>query len=133
MLELIIYFVILILVLHLVLHTWMLCFFCWLMMFSFTFGLAMILMIVGHYGGELSKLISIVFTILYFISGVLYSVHVIPEPYLSYLMYNPFIHNLEMIRHVLSPTYPIYHVSMSYFIKWIICVNFFRLAFVQSI
>lgn len=98
--------------------------FCWLMMFLFAFGLAMILMIVGHYGGELSKVISIVFTILYFISGVLYSVHVVPEPYLSYLMYNPFIHCLEALRHALSPTYPIYHVSMLYFVKWTICVNF---------
>ena len=94
------------------------------MMFLFAFGLAMILMIVGHYGGELSKVISIVFTILYFISGVLYSVHVVPEPYLSYLMYNPFIHCLEALRHALSPTYPIYHVSMLYFVKWTICVNF---------
>lgn len=101
--------------------------FCWITMFFFAFGLAMILMIVGHYGGELSKVISIVFTILYFTSGVLYSVHMIPEPYLSYLMYNPFIHNLEMIRHALSPSYPIHHVSMSYFIKWTICVNFLGL------
>ena len=59
---------------------------CWLMMFFFAFGLAMILMIVGHYGGELSKIISIIFTVLYFASGVIYSVHMVPEPYLSYLM-----------------------------------------------
>ena len=101
--------------------------FCWLMMFLFAFGLAMILMIVGHYGGELSKIISIIFTVLYFASGVIYSVHMVPEPYLSYLMYNPFIHNLEMIRHSLSPTYPIYHVDMWYFAKWTVCVNFLGL------
>ncbi|WP_066803294.1 ABC transporter permease [Moraxella oblonga] len=100
---------------------------CWLAMFFFAFGLAMIMMIVGHYGGELSKVIGIVFTILYFTSGVIYSVHVVPEPYLSYLMYNPFIHNLEMMRHSLSPTYPIYHVDMWYFVKWTVCVNFFGL------
>lgn len=98
--------------------------FCWVMMFLFAFGLAMIMMIVGHYGGEISKVIGIAFTILYFISGVIYSVHMVPEPYLSYLMYNPFIHNLEMIRHALSPTYPIYHVDMGYFVKWTVCVNF---------
>ncbi|MDO4699740.1 MAG: ABC transporter permease [Moraxella sp.] len=101
--------------------------FCWLMMFLFAFGLAMVLMIVGHYGGEISKIISIIFTILYFISGVLYSVHVVPEPYLSYLMYNPFIHVLEILRHALSPTYPIYHASMLYFIKWTVGVNFLGL------
>lgn len=101
--------------------------FCWLMMFLFAFGLAMVLMIVGHYGGEIGKIISIIFTILYFTSGVMYSVHVVPEPYLSYLMYNPLIHNLEILRHALSPTYPIYHASMMYFIKWTICVNFLGL------
>ncbi|OBX48738.1 ABC transporter permease [Moraxella nonliquefaciens] len=100
---------------------------CWVMMFFFAFGLAMILMIVGHYGGELSKIISVIFTVLYFASGVIYSVHMVPEPYLSYLMYNPFIHNLEMIRHSLSPTYPIYHVDMWYFVKWMMCVNFLGL------
>lgn len=101
--------------------------FCWVMMFLFAFGLAMIMMIVGHYGGELSKVISIVFTILYFGSGVIYSVHIVPEPYFSYLMYNPFIHNLEMIRHSLAPTYPAHHVDMGYFIKWTVCVNFLGL------
>ncbi|OOR88368.1 polysialic acid transporter [Moraxella caviae] len=100
---------------------------CWVAMFFFAFGLALIFMIIGHYGGEISKVISILFTVLYFTSGVLYSVHIVPEPYLSYLMYNPFIHNLEMIRHALSPTYPIYHVSMSYFLAWTACVNFLGL------
>lgn len=98
--------------------------FCWITMFLFAFGLALILMIVGHYGGELSKVVSIIFTILYFVSGVMYSVHLVPEPYLSYLMYNPFIHNLEALRHALSPAYPIYHVDMGYFITWVLCVNF---------
>ncbi|MDO5650807.1 MAG: ABC transporter permease [Moraxella sp.] len=97
---------------------------CWLTMFLFAFGLAMILMIVGHYGGEFSKIISIIFTVLYFTSGVIYSVHIVPEPYLSYLMYNPFIHNLELLRHALSPTYPNYHIDFMYFIKWLMAVNF---------
>lgn len=101
--------------------------FCWLTMFLFSLGLALILMIIGYYGGEISKIISILFSILYFASGVLYSVHIVPEPYLSYLMYNPFIHNLEAIRHALSPTYPIYHVSMGYFLGWTMGVLFLGL------
>lgn len=100
----------------------------WLGMFLFSLGLALILMIVGYYGGEIRKIISILFTILYFTSGVIYSVHIVPEPYLSYLMYNPFIHNLEMMRHALSPTYPIYHVSWGYFWGWVACVMFLGLA-----
>lgn len=100
----------------------------WLGMFFFSLGLALILMIVGYYGGEIRKVISILFTILYFVSGVVYSVHIVPEPYLSYLMYNPFIHNLEMMRHALAPNYPIHHISMGYFWGWVVCVMFLGLA-----
>ena len=101
--------------------------FCWMMMFFFCFGVALIMMVVGNYIGELSKVISIAFTILYFTSGVMYSVHIIPQPYLDYLLYNPIIHNLESIRHALSPSYPAYHIDMSYFIKWTLAVNFLGL------
>lgn len=104
----------------------------WAGLFLFSLGTALIMMIVGHYGGEISKIISIFFTILYFMSGIIYSVHIVPEPYLSYLMYNPLIHNIELMRYALSPTYPIYHVDMGYFAKWTICVNFVGLLLYQS-
>ena len=53
-------------------------------------------MIIGYYGGEITKVITILFTILYFASGIIYPIHIIPEPYFSYLLYNPFIHNIEL-------------------------------------
>lgn len=89
---------------------------CWLFMGAFTFGFSLIMMVTGHRMPELGKFIAISFTIVYFCSGILYSIHIIPEPYQSYLLYNPIIHNLEMMRHSLSPTYPIHHISMSYFL-----------------
>lgn len=107
--------------------------FCWLTLFLFSFGLALIMMVVGYYGGEISKVVSLIFTVLYFASGVIYSIHVVPEPYLSYLLYNPFIHNLELIRHALSPTYPAYHIDMSYFLKWMIFVDFFGLLLYKAV
>ncbi|STY86170.1 Polysialic acid transport protein kpsM [Moraxella ovis] len=88
----------------------------------------MILMIVGHYDGELSKVISIVFTILYFISGVLYSAHMIPEPYLSYLMYNPFIHNLDSSCFIAN--LPDLSCEHELFYQMDNLYEFFRLAFV---
>lgn len=93
-------------------------------MFFLSFGIAMIMMVVGHYAGELSKVIGIFFTLLYLMSGIIYSIHIIPEPYLSYLLYNPIIHMIELMRHALSPTYPIHHIDISYFFKWVIGVNF---------
>lgn len=100
---------------------------CWLGLFLFSLGVALIMMVIGHYGGEISKIISIIFTILYFISGIMYSIHIVPQPYLDYLMYNPFIHNIELIRHSLAPTYPNYHIDIWYFFKWMIAVDFIGL------
>lgn len=93
-------------------------------LFLLSFGVALIMMIVGHYGGEIGKVIHIFFTILYLASGVIYSIHIVPEPYLGYLLYNPIIHSIELMRHALSPTYPIHHIDMSYFLKWVMAVNF---------
>ncbi|MDN3398060.1 ABC transporter permease [Psychrobacter sp. APC 3426] len=101
--------------------------FCWITLFIFSFGVALIMMVVGFYGGEISKVITIFFTILYFLSGIVYPIHVIPEPYFSYLLYNPFIHNIELMRHAFAPNYPAYHIDISYFLKWTFAVNFFGL------
>lgn len=100
---------------------------CWLTFFMFSFGISLIMLVVGHYTGELSKVIGILFTFLYILSGIIYTVHIVHEPYLSYLMYNPIIHNLEAMRHAISPTYPNYHVDMWYFLKWMIGVDFLGL------
>lgn len=101
--------------------------FCWFTLFLFGFGLALILMVVGFYGGEVSKVISIIITILYFISGIVYPIHIVPEPYFSYLLYNPFIHNIELMRHAIAPNYPTNHIDMWYFLKWMIATNFLGL------
>lgn len=93
-------------------------------LYLLSFGVALIMMIVGYYGGEISKIISIFFTILYLTSGIIYSIHIVPEPYLGYLLHNPLIHIIELMRHALSPTYPIHHIDMIYFFKWVLAVNF---------
>lgn len=107
--------------------------FCWITLFLFGFGLAMIMMVVGYYGGEISKIISLVFTILYFASGIIYSIHIIPEPYFSYLLYNPFIHNIELMRNALAPNYPAYHIDIGYFLKWTVGVNFLGLLMYKAV
>ncbi len=103
------------------LHVWL---FCWITLFLFSFGCALIMLVVGFYGGEISKFISIIFTIIYFASGIIYPLEIVPEPYLSYLMYNPFIHNIELMRHALAPDYPTHHIDILYFLKWMVAVLF---------
>ncbi|WP_201508592.1 ABC transporter permease [Psychrobacter alimentarius] len=101
--------------------------FCWVTLFMFSFGIALITMVIGYYGGEITKVIPIIFTIIYFTSGILYPIHIIPEPYFSYLLYNPVIHNIELIRHSFAPNYPAYHINIGYFLKWMFAVNFLGL------
>ena len=98
--------------------------FCWITLFIFGFGTALIMMVIGYYGGEISKVITILFTILYFTSGIVFPIHVVPEPYFSYLLYNPFIHNIELMRHAFAPNYPADHIDIMYFLKWMFVVNF---------
>ncbi|WP_201582379.1 ABC transporter permease [Psychrobacter immobilis] len=107
--------------------------FCWITLFLFSFGVALIMMVVGFYGGEISKIIAILFTILYFTSGIIYPIHIIPEPYFSYLLYNPFIHNIELIRHAFAPAYPAYHIDITYFLKWTVAVNFLGLLMYKAV
>lgn len=104
---------------------------CWFTLGLFALGFALIIMVIGHYMPDLGKFISIIFTLLYFASGILYSITIVPEPYKSYLLINPVLHNLEIIRHCLSPTYPTEGVSFSYFLKSTICVLFFGLLMYQ--
>ena len=101
--------------------------FCWFTLFIFSFGVALICMVIGFYGGEISKFISVIFTIIYFTSGILYPIHIVPEPYFSYLLYNPFIHNIELVRHAFAPNYPADHIDIWYFLKWMFVVNFLGL------
>lgn len=90
--------------------------FCWLTLGAFALGFSLVVLVFSHYFKELSKLLPIVFTLMYFGSGVIYSINIVPEPYHSYLLINPIIHNLETIRHSLVPTYPIQKISMTYFL-----------------
>lgn len=107
--------------------------YCWTTLFLFSLGSALIMMMIGHYGGEMTKIVSIVFTMLYFLSGVMYSIHVVPEPYFSYLLYNPIIHNLELIRHAISPAYTVHHIDFSYFLKWMLAVDFLGLLLYKAL
>ncbi|WP_198335982.1 ABC transporter permease [Psychrobacter celer] len=101
--------------------------FCWVTLFLFSLGTALIMMIVGYYGGEITKVISIFFTVLYFTSGVIFPLHIVPEPYFSYLLYNPLVHNLELIKYAFAPNYPSYHIDIGYFLEWMFAVNFLGL------
>lgn len=100
---------------------------CWATFFMFSFGIALILMVVGFYGGEIGKILTILMTILYFASGIMYPLNIIPEPYFSYVLYIPLIHNIELMRHAVEPNYPNSHIDFGYFLEWMFSVLFIGL------
>jgi capsular polysaccharide transport system permease protein len=54
---------------------------------------------------EMAKVVSMVMTPLYLLSGVIFPLGHIPQPYQNWLMLNPLAHGLEAIRQAFSPYY----------------------------
>ncbi|EOR03431.1 ABC transporter permease [Acinetobacter sp. ANC 3926] len=93
----------------------------WFLLFIFSFSLSLVFMVVGDISQELNKFIPMLFLILYFLSAVIYSIHLIPTEYQQYLLWNPIIHLLELMRHAIAPSYPLVQgISLNYVVEWII-------------
>lgn len=61
-------------------------------------GLGLILSAATKLIAELGKVVNILVIPLYFISGVMLPAAAIPQPYRNWLLFNPFMHGLEMLR-----------------------------------
>lgn len=77
---------------------------------------------------ESEHVLKILMMPLYLISGVIFPLSRIPQPYLDYLLYNPLAHGVEMAR---VGFFPYYHalpgVSLSYLYGWAVTLIFFGL------
>ena len=56
--------------------------------------------------------------VLFWTSGLFFSVALIPEHIRPWLLWNPLLHGIELIRHAITPTYPIPGISLTYLISW---------------
>jgi len=61
-------------------------------------GLGMILCIVVKYLPEAKTLIRIAFLPLYFLSGIIFPITKVPQEFLPYLLWNPVLHAIELMR-----------------------------------
>lgn len=124
-LELVIYFIVYVLLMLVV--AWFglldgisdipLLLFVWFAIAIFAFGFSLIMMVIGHFSGEIGKLVAVLLSVLYFASGIIFPVQIIPEQYLQYLLWNPLIHAFETARYAVNDHYPIYHIDFGYFLK----------------
>jgi capsular polysaccharide transport system permease protein len=99
----------------------------WGLLWLFALGFSMIMMVLGDLSQEVSKFVPVGIRILYFTSGILYSLHAIPQKYLPYILWNPVPHALETMRHAVDPEYPMTHVSYSYFVMSVLVMLVFGL------
>lgn len=70
---------------------------------------------------ETGHIFTILFFPLYFLSGVLFPLDSVPEPYRGWLLYNPLSHALELVRYSFFNRYPLIKgASLSYVFYWVL-------------
>ncbi|UTH76256.1 ABC transporter permease [Chromobacterium sp. IIBBL 290-4] len=86
----------------------------WLALALLSQGIGFTFMVLGHAFKAADKILPLLIRPLYFASGVMFSLHMIPAEYRYLIDWNPLLHAFELIRHAVSPSYPLYGVSLSY-------------------
>lgn len=76
-----------------------------LVLFGTAFGI--FAAVVGHDRARLRSFIRMMFLPLYFSSGVIFRVELLPMEYLRWLLWNPLLHLIEISRHAFIPQYPL--------------------------
>lgn len=61
-------------------------------------GLGMVLCVFTHYLPEAKTVVRIAFLPLYFVSGVIFPVSLVPQEFLPYLLWNPLLHAIELMH-----------------------------------
>ncbi|WP_025517141.1 ABC transporter permease [Bordetella trematum] len=78
-----------------------------------SFGLALIYCVLISLIPEATTLIKIMYLPLYFITGVIFPIWMIPTKYMDFLLWNPYLHIIELMRE-----YSIAHYPVSAQVNW---------------
>ncbi|MBX9866891.1 MAG: ABC transporter permease [Burkholderiales bacterium] len=96
-----------------------------LLLFLFTFGIAMVLSVVGFYFAEFNYAIQVIFRALFYVSGVFFSIDSIPVQYQKFFLWNPLLQLIEFIRFSFVGFQIPHQLSYLYVIKCtVFCVIF---------
>jgi capsular polysaccharide transport system permease protein len=77
-------------------------------------GLGILFAVLDSYNNATQKFVGMSFRFLYFLSGIFYPVTIIPEPYLSYFLYNPVLQGIMMMRNSFNPEYDATFINPNY-------------------
>ena len=92
-------------------------------------GLGLVLSVMNQLLPEISNIVKLLFTPLYFVSGVMFPVLIVPQPYRDWLFYNPLVHGIEALRGGFFPHYYVVpETSLSSLYGFALFTIFFGLA-----
>lgn len=85
-----------------------------LLMAIFSFGVGVLYMLITDLYGEADKVLPLISRPLFFISGVFFSIQVVPSDYHLLLVWNPIFHGIELAREAIAPDYRVPEASLGY-------------------
>ena len=92
-------------------------------------GFGLIFSVARELVPEVGKFIDLSMLPLYFMSGILFPINIVPEPYYDWLLFNPLIHGAEIMRLSFAPVYQAAPgLSISYLYGFALTTIFFGLA-----
>lgn len=84
-----------------------------LIIFGFSVGLGFALIVKSFKAFRI--VVKNIFRVLYFTSGIMYPLWIIPKPYIDWLLFNPIVHLIEIFRESYFANYPhIDHIGYEY-------------------
>ena len=106
----------------------------WFILYVFSIGFACLMMVVGELSSEIGKLIGASFIVVYFMSGAMIPLHIIPEQYLGFFLWNPIAHVLELMRASIAPSYSVLPgISLTYVMLSTLVITFLGLLFTVAL
>ena len=92
-------------------------------------GMGLMTSVMVTFFPESAKIVNLISLPLYFLSGVILPIQFMPHGIQEFLLYNPLLHAVELIRAEFFSTYhPVRGVSLWYVYQWAICTILFGLA-----
>jgi capsular polysaccharide transport system permease protein len=101
--------------------------------FFFSFGLSTIIVGGTHDNRTLERLIHPFTYFMIPLSGAFYQVEWIPEPYRSYLLYNPFPQMFELIRYGVFYSATPKYINITYVTAWCLLLNVLGLIAIRAV
>jgi capsular polysaccharide transport system permease protein len=92
-------------------------------------GLGLVFSVAAELVPETGNIVRLAFVPLYFFTGIMFPIQLVPQPYREWLLYNPLLHGVEVLR---GGFFPHYHVmpeaNLSFLLGGALVVVFLGLA-----